>query len=161
MEPKIVYGLRHHILKKDLNEGLIDMVFKEAMNSKEVGNNKYIQIPSNIKCIEFWAFCNCLSLTSIIIQNGITTLDYAAFDNCTNLTSIIIPSSVTHIKNNCFASCFNLKSIRIPKSVTRIDNKAFLLCVNLDSITIPRMFEPNISEIFNQVNLSRVEIIYT
>ena len=56
MESNIINELRHHILKKDFNEGLIDLVFKEAINKKEAANNKYIQIPSNIKCIEFWAF---------------------------------------------------------------------------------------------------------
>ena len=86
-----IYQLKYHIPKKEFKEGLFDLIFKEAKNEEEVGNNKYIQIPKGVKSIGNYAFYNCNNLTSITIPDSVTSIGDYAFRNCTSLTSINIP----------------------------------------------------------------------
>ena len=105
MDCETIYQLKYHIPKKELREGLFDLVFKEAKNKEEVGENKYIQIPESVKSIEECAFADCTSLTSVTIPNSVTSLRDCAFYKCNSLTSVTIPKSVTSI-GECAFSCF-------------------------------------------------------
>ena len=105
---EIIDQLKYLIPKKDFKDGLFDLVFKEAKHKNEVGNNKYIQIPSSVKSIKDDAFLNCNSLTSIIIPPSVTCIGAYVFANCNGLTFISIPSSVTSIKDDAFLNCNSL-----------------------------------------------------
>jgi len=83
------------------------------------------------------AFFDCTSLTSIVIPNSVTSIGNYAFNTCSSLTSIIIPDGVTHIGNSAFFDCSNLTSILIPNGITTIKHCTFLFCSGLTSITIP------------------------
>ncbi|MCD8004011.1 MAG: leucine-rich repeat domain-containing protein, partial [Clostridia bacterium] len=76
------------------------------------------------------------SITSVVIENGVTSIGVNAFANCTNLTSVSIPDSVTTIGDYAFHNCTNLTSVSIPDSVTSIDGWAFYNCTNLTSVSI-------------------------
>ena len=137
MDSKTIYQLKYHIPKKEFQEGLFDLVFKEAKNKEEVENNKYIQIPNSVTSIGYWAFANCNSLISITIPNSVTSIEYSVFWYCNSLTSITIPNSVTSIGYWTFANCNSLISI-----------------------TIPEKFESQMNTIFKDVDLSKVKITY-
>ncbi len=81
-----------------------------------------------------WAFCDCKSLTGIIIPNSVMTIGSRAFQNCTSLSSITIPNSVMSIEAWAFAVCRSLTSIAIPNSVTSIGENAFYDCESLSTI---------------------------
>ena len=49
--------------KKEFHERLVDLVFKEAKNKDDVGENLYIQIPKGVTELLWCAFYNCNSLT--------------------------------------------------------------------------------------------------
>ena len=82
-----------------------------------------------------YAFCDCSSLTSVIIPSSVTEIGEYAFYNCISLKSVNIPSSVTEIGEYAFGDC-SLTSVNIPSSVTEIGDGAFWGC-SLTSVIIP------------------------
>jgi hypothetical protein len=83
------------------------------------------------------AFREKMTITSVVIPNGVTSIGNTAFFRCSNLTNVTIPASVTSIGNGAFDMCNNITSVTIPNSVKSIGNTAFQNCAGLASITIP------------------------
>jgi hypothetical protein len=77
------------------------------------------------------------SITSVVIESGITSIGDYAFFACNGLVSVTVPNSVTDIGNNAFEYCFGLTSVTVPNSVTDIGDEAFRGCRGLTSVTIP------------------------
>ena len=77
------------------------------------------------------------SITSVVIESGVTSIGYHAFEGCTGLTSVTFDGtpSLETIGNRAFYLCTNLTSIEIPASVTSIGQSAFSACSGLASIT--------------------------
>ena len=85
-------------------------------------------------------YSGVVSIPDAVEYNGktynVVAIDYAAFWNCRSLTSITIPNSVTSIDESAFIGCSSLTSINIPESVTYIGDIAFLGCSNLTAVYI-------------------------
>ena len=94
-------------------------------------------IESGVTSIQYSAFAGYSGLTSVTIPNTVTFIGGLAFRNCHNLTSVAIPNSVIFIGESAFAGCSGLASITIPESVEYIGKEAFFGCYGLTSITIP------------------------
>ena len=110
-------------------------------------NMTSLEIPHTVTCIDNDAFCGCLGLKSITVdennntfkdidgnlysKDGKTLIQYAIAKNSTNF---IIPIGVETIGNASFCDCTNLMSLVISKNVKTIDDCAFLRCKNLTSI---------------------------
>ena len=77
------------------------------------------------------------SITSVVIESGVTSIGYYAFDGCSGLTSVTFDGtpSLETIGIRAFYLCTNLTSIEIPASVTSIGQSAFSTCSGLASIT--------------------------
>ena len=91
-------------------------------------------------------FSQHASITSVIIEDGITTIGECAFVNCGNIHSVTIPNSVTSIHGGAFSWCTGLLAVTIPENVESIGNFAFKKCEKLESITIPH----NVTNIGNE-----------
>ena len=76
------------------------------------------------------------SITSVVIDNGITSIGDYAFRECDSLTSANIPDSVISIGFSAFTNCSNLTSITIPDSVSSIGNNSLTGRRRLTNITI-------------------------
>ena len=87
------------------------------------------------------------------ITYNVTFIEWLAFDNCRSLTSVTIPNSVIIIQDGAFANCSSLTSVTIPNSVTSIARSndgtigAFYGCNNLTSMTVECTNIPNLSNI--------------
>ena len=106
-------------------------------------------------------YSNRTSISSIVIEDGVTRIGNNAFDGCNNvsLASVTLPASVTEIGTYAFNNCTNLAtvtfasgsqltsiglyaflnsgltSITIPASVTSIGMQAFYGCSNLATVS--------------------------
>ena len=123
--------------RKRIELPLEDFEIENGVLKKYKGKGGDVVIPSGVTRIEYYAFDDCDSLTSIEIPDSVTSIGYSAFSSCNSLTSINIPNSVTSIGNSAFSYCAGLTSIKIPNSVTRIEDYAFQGCESLTSIKIP------------------------
>ena len=78
-----------------------------------------------------------LSVTSIVIEEGVTSIGDYAFENCDNLTSITIPGNVESIGEGAFYSCNNLTDVTLQDGVKSIGRSAFIWCNKLTNIVLP------------------------
>lgn len=92
------------------------------------------------------------SISTVIINNGVTSIGNRAFEFCSNLTSVSIPNSVTRIGNFAFECCSHLVSVSIPNSVTRIGDAAFGSCTSLKTVDIPNSVVITGSALFHDCN---------
>ena len=76
------------------------------------------------------------SISSIVIEDGVTGIGGNAFHGCTGLISVDIPTSVSYIGQTAFYACSSLTSVTIGSGVTNIGDGAFAGS-GLTSITIP------------------------
>lgn len=76
------------------------------------------------------------SISSVVIESGVTSIGAYAFDTC-YLKSITIPDSVTSVGAGAFEDCSRLESVTIPSGVTSIGARAFNGCSKLESVMIP------------------------
>ncbi|MCD8048843.1 MAG: leucine-rich repeat domain-containing protein [Clostridia bacterium] len=94
-------------------------------------------IEDGVTSIGNYAFDGCSRLTSVTIGNSVTNIGDYAFSDCTSLTSIIIPDNVTSIGEWAFRYCSSLSTLIIGSGVTSIDSYAFFQCSALQNVTIP------------------------
>ena len=57
------------------------------------------------------------SITSVVIEDGVTDIGNYIFSDCINLKNVDIPDSVTKIGQYSFDNCSSLTYIKIPESV--------------------------------------------
>ena len=109
---------------------------------------KYTVIPTSVTTIGWYAFSDCLGLTSVSIPTSVTSIGRDAFFNCTDLTSVTIPYSVSSIGVEAFGECSSLTSVSIPNSVTSIGRHAFSGCSSIKEvhslIEQPYAIEPSV-----------------
>ncbi|MGP8200734.1 MAG: leucine-rich repeat protein [Limisphaerales bacterium] len=95
-----------------------------------------VRIPDSVTTIANYAL-ERVSMSLVIIGNGVTTIGNDAFYDCTSLTSVTIGDSVTLMGEFAFGACPNLANVVIANGVTTIGPDSFYDCTNLTSIIIP------------------------
>lgn len=111
-----------------------------------------IVIPATYKdkpvlAIENGAFYNCVTLTSVTIQEGVQMILPYAFRGCVRLEKVIIPGSASYLGTHAFAMCSSLKSVTIADSdqtfedpaddIRLIEENVFKGCSALTEIRLP------------------------
>lgn len=77
------------------------------------------------------------TITSIVIEDGVTRIGNYAFYYMQNVTNVSIPDSVTVIGMHAFGYCNRLTKLTIPETVVTIEPYAFEYCSALSTIAIP------------------------
>ena len=90
-----------------------------------------------VKGIDENAFSNNMSITSVIIPEGITSIPEQAFFNCKNLVLVSLPDSVTAIGKAAFSDCSKLGNIELPEKLTQLEPWCFKDCDSMTEVTIP------------------------
>ena len=101
---------------------------------------------------------NRSSISSVVIDNGVTSIGVQAFEMCNALTVVNIPNSVTSIGSFAFMACRHLTTLSIPKSVTSIGARAFGNC---DSLSRVEVYNPVPITIIGQADWGYLMIFYT
>ena len=96
---------------------------------------KNTTIPSSVIHIGCKAFYNCESISTISIPNSVKTIGISAFEGC-SLTSIILNEGLTSIGESAFRHCRSLESIEIPNTVTTMGGGVFHDCKKIKSIKL-------------------------
>ena len=111
-----------------------------------------IVIPATYKdkpvlAIENGAFYNCVTLTSVTIQEGVQMILPYAFRGCVRLETVTLPGSVSYLGTHAFAMCASLKTVTIADNdktfedpaddVRLIEESAFKGCSSLEEIRLP------------------------
>ena len=118
-------------------------------------------IENGVTSIGDFAFFDCSGLTSVTIPDSVTSIGEAAFSNCSGFTgSLTIPVGVTSIGSCAFYDCSGLTSVTIPDSVTSIGSSAFYRCSGLTSVTYKGTSDPGASSsaFYGCSNLTAVNV---
>ena len=168
---KIYSDMDCDIIYNKANNTIIQgCLFSEIPQSaKTIANSAFngillrnIEIPSNIKNIEDFAFANCMNLQTIILNEGLESIGQYAFARNINIQSINLPSTLNHVEHNIFMnSCVNKIDAKckmdtidalflqpFPKEikVNNIDNNSLLYLKYKDKIklgTVDELIEEN------------------
>ena len=76
-----------------------------------------------------------LTVTSVVVEDGITSIGVGTFANCPNLSSATLPASVTNLSYAAFLGTA-LRSITIPGEKVTIGAEAFYDCVDLEEVIV-------------------------
>ncbi len=101
------------IKTKWYKENKDDLIILGARLLQYKGNNSIITIPNIVTVIDWYAFSDCKSLTSVTIPKSVKEIGYLAFDGCTSLISVEIPSTVEKIESTVFSGCSSMISINV------------------------------------------------
>ena len=88
-----------------------------------------------------------LTFSEIILPKCIVEIKDDAFFNCMSLSKLVIPDGVTYIGANSFYNS-SITEIKIPESVKEIGATAFALCNNLQNVYIGNGIERRGADIF-------------
>jgi len=76
------------------------------------------------------------TITTVILEEGVTSICAGAFAGCTELDHVFLPNSLRRIGASAFSGCTGLRDLFIPEYVTRIDVQAFSGCTGLKQIRL-------------------------
>lgn len=74
------------------------------------------------------------SITSVVIEEGVTAIGNKAFFGCTALKELTLPEGLQSIGDEAFLECRSLTSISFPSSLTEIGGGAFQGCRGLTEV---------------------------
>ena len=86
---------------------------------------KSIRFNDELIYISYFAFCNCDSLTEIVMPNGVQTAGICIFRMSDALTNVTLSEAFSDISSGMLDNCFELKNIYIPAGLESVDQEAF------------------------------------
>ena len=134
IEGTVLRSYEGSAVKAVIPKGVTEIEFRAFKDCQSLTS---VVIPEGVKEIGIFAFSGCSSLKSVVIPEGVTEIEWEVFNGCSSLTSVEIPKGVTEIGQDAFSGCSSLTSVVIPEGVTEIGMNAFNGCNSLTSVVIP------------------------
>ena len=126
------------------------MILPETV--KRIGKSGYsktaltsINFPVSLESIESYAFSESALKVADLSKTKITTLEYSAFNQCVSLTSVQLPDGLKTIEDFAFAGCTSLTELTLPQSVSEIKWQAFFGS-GLKTLTIQATTPPTLEQ---------------
>ncbi len=94
-----------------------------------------VTVPGTVTNIGESAFVECLSLTNVVLTNGLVSIEQGAFIGCSALANITLPGSLNSLGDSAFLNC-GLTCITVPGSVVSTGDSTFSGCQSLTNATI-------------------------
>lgn len=101
------------------------------------------------------------SITSVVVEEGVTSIGAFAFFLANNLTQVSLPYGLLRIGDHAFAVCPNLTDIELPDSLTWINGAAFMEDVSVAEITLPHSLIQIGDHALQRLNMEMVTIPYS
>lgn len=96
-----------------------------------------IVVEEGITSISNQAFCNLVNLETVTVADGVAGLGGYAFQDCTKLKTVVLPASVTSTGGYVFDGCTSLETVTLPEGMTVIGDYMFNYCKKLTEVEIP------------------------
>ena len=161
-----VYDEHNYILSHDRNpeffKGLCNFCRHKKIPYNENGfTQNDLDIITYIKPNRDTSYFNSVvSLDELQYFRNLERIYMDAFFACCNLKSIIFPKNLKKINIYSFMNCLSLEKVIFPKNIEKIEDDAFGFCSSLKEIIIPEKFKDSIEYIFDNVDLTKVNITY-
>ena len=133
---------------------LTDVVIPEGVEVIGMGvfdslpNLTTVTLPSTIKEIEYFAFCNCENLTSVNFPEGLEVINVDAFAGCISLEEVILPDSMIGVATRAFSNCSGITTLDLGNGLKYIGADAFQYCSGVTEVTIPASYVYNEGAVF-------------
>ncbi len=118
-------------------------------------NLEEIVIPENIETISEYTFYNCISLSSVTLNNGLVEIQKYAFVN-TAIEELILPSSLKTIGYSAFSDCSSLQEVTFNDGIEYIEEYAFQN-TSVETVKLPSTIIKLYLSAFMKTN---VDVIY-
>jgi|GEM_PF-872324 len=114
-----------------------DYIISGGVLTEYVGAGGNITIPNTVTSIADDVFLNNTTITSVVMQSGLSQIGSNVFDGCTNMASVTLPSTLSTIGVEAFKGCSLLGSVTIPSGVSSLANGVFNTCSTLSTVILP------------------------
>ncbi len=112
-------------------------LIKKAPWSSYTDSITSVVVEAGVTGIGNFAFSGCKNLVSVTLNEGLTSIGSNAFLNCSSLKEITFPAGFSAVEELAFSGCSALEKVVFPESLTKIGISAFLNCKSLNNIVIP------------------------
>ena len=93
-------------------------------------------VPETVEVIGDSAFCECVNLISVSMNDNIVSIEKNAFKDCIGLENVVVPDSVVTLKTGAFSGCAGMVQLTMP--ALSIKMKSFDGCVNIKKVTVTK-----------------------
>lgn len=112
-----------------------------VINSEAFEGCKSLQSLSinSAKSLGSEAFRSCISLTNLVLPDGLTSIGSNAFRDCSSLSTVVLPSSIQSVGDSAFRNNQMLSSVSFGSGTTdaSIGSNAFYECKSINNIDLP------------------------